>query len=275
MGAYPDPWEDPKDRAPKIVTYTTIGCLYWEPLKGSFGILPGVRAVGFDHLVQREATCDQQSEPQPRDSNITEFPAYFVNPKLLNGTYCDVRRARSAVEASAASKDERLKNIRDNIAMTTLRSDSSQKALSILTISGKFKQVIDLCNNQGDAAFTSSLATTMTKEEASKVMKAISTRNNVRTRLKVITDVIFKGDWVAMSELKSQIELVEKSCLDCVELLLASQYGEDPENLEPSPQSPNLNRPLKPQLLKTPRPQPPPPTFPSCPNHQCSQQKQP
>ena len=136
------------------------------------------------------------------------------------------KRAHSAVKASNASKDERLKSIRDNIMMSTLRFDSAQKAPSITTISGKFKQLIDLCNNKGDKAFSDAL-TTMSKDEISKVIKAIGTTNNAKTRLKVIKDVIFKGDWVEMSELKTQIEMVEKSCLDCVELMLTSQYGDD------------------------------------------------
>ena len=136
------------------------------------------------------------------------------------------KRAHSAVKASNASKDERLKSIRDNIMMTTLRFDNAQKAPSITTISGKFKQLIDLCNNKGDKAFSDAL-TTMSKDEISKVIKAIGTTNNAKTRLKAIKDVIFKGDWVEMSELKTQIEMVEKSCLDCVELMLTSQYGDD------------------------------------------------
>ena len=62
-------------------------------------------------------------------------------------------------------------------------------------------------------------------------MLTVTSSHNMKTRCNGIMSAIFSQYVDRTDELRTQLDLVDKTCTECVELMLLTQYGDDSANV--------------------------------------------
>jgi ubiquitin len=140
------------------------------------------------------------------------------------------KRAKSE-GAAAANKDVRTRNLKEEIGTGLIRIGAvGLRIEAIDAIIGKVQQISARIHQAPQAVMTDMMSN-MALQTLKKFTVVTSTSNNVKVRYNLIASTIFEDDVNSITDIKTQIETVEKMMSSTIELAMLSEFGDAASNI--------------------------------------------